>query len=131
MPDNCCQMKVLTNISWEQLVDQCEQVIRSSMGIQRGGLGPTARRSHGGGGWVGGGGRPIGLESSNCPEAASPACVLVIINLLKWSTTDKGEQHICPTKDCSLMTLLRGFYLDSNITMFLLGLGGADRPRAD
>ena len=77
-----------------------------------------------------GGGRPIGLESSNCPEAASPACVLNIINLLKWSTTDKGEQHICPTKDCSL-TLLRGFYLDSNITVFLLGLGDAVRPRVD
>ena len=117
MPDSCWQMKILTDISWKQLVDQCEQVIRSSMGVQRGGLGPTARRSHGGGGWIGGGGRPIGLESSNCPEAASPACVLNIINLLKWSTTDKGEQHICSTKVCSL-TLLRGFYLDSNITVF-------------
>ena len=90
-----------TDISWKQLVDQCEQVIRSSMGVQRGGLGPTARRSHGGGGWVGGGGRPIGLESSNCPEAASPACVLNIINLLEWSTTDKGEQHIFRQKIAS------------------------------
>ena len=112
-----------TDISWKQLVDHCEQVIRSSMGVQRGGLGPTARRSHGGGGLVGGGGRPIGLESSNCPEAASPACVLNIINLLKWSTTDKGEQHIFDKR----------LHVDSfgGRLPRLLGLGGAVRPRAD
>ena len=119
MPDSCWQMKILTDISCKQLFDQCE-VISYKILNGRPSRWPGTHCKEipwwGSVGWWGGG-RPIGLESSNCPEAASPACVLNIINLLKWSTTDKGEQHICSTKVCSL-TLLRGFYLDSNITVF-------------